>query len=101
MRGSRRTGRMTRETAGDIAAQAALFLAAESARIGRFLLETGLDPDALRARLGDADVQAAMLGHLLSDESALLAFTANAGLAPEDVMRAEAVLGGGSPWEST
>lgn len=101
MRGSRRTGRITRESAEAMAAQAALFLAEDSGRIGRFLAETGLDPDYLRTRMADPDVLAAILRHLLSDEAALLAFTANARLMPEDVMRAEALLGGASPWEST
>jgi hypothetical protein len=101
MRDIRRSSRMTREGAEEIAGQAMLFLAEDSGRLGRFLTETGLDPASLRSRMRDADVLAAVLGHLLSDESALLAFAANAGLKPEDVARAEALLGGGSPWEST
>lgn len=101
MRGTRRTARMTRETAEAIAAQAAVFLVEENSRLGRFLGETGIDPASLRSRLGDSEVLAAMLAHLLADESSLLAFTANAGLTPEDIGRAETLLSGGSPWEST
>lgn len=101
MREARRNGRITREAAEGIAAQGMLFLADDSGRLGRFLSETGLDPASLRTRMRDADVLAAVLGHILADESALLAFAANAGLRPEDVLRAEAALGGGSPWEST
>ena len=100
MRDGRRTGRMTRATAEEIAARALLFLAGESDRLGRFIAETGLDPATLRSRMRDADALAAVLGHVLADESALLAFAANAGLRPEDVARAEAELTGGSPWES-
>lgn len=101
MRDARRQGRMTRDAAEGIAAQAMLFLADDSGRLGRFLAETGLDPASLRSRMREADVLTAVLGHLLADESTLLAFAANAGLRPEDVARAEAALGGGSHWEST
>jgi hypothetical protein len=101
MRDARRTKQMTRETAEAIAAEALLFLAGESRRLGRFLAETGLDPASLRSRMRDAEVLAAVLGHLLADESALLAFAANAGLKPEDIGRAEAALGGGASREST
>ena len=100
MRDTRRSGRMTREAAEAIAAEALLFLAGESARLERFVAETGLDPATLRSRLNDGDTLAAVLSHILADESALLAFAANAGLRPEDVARAEAQLGGGAPWES-
>jgi hypothetical protein len=92
---------MTREAAEAIAAQALLFLAEDSARLGRFLAETGLDPADFRDGMRDTAMLAAVTAYLLADESALLAFAANAGLQPEDVARAEAVLGGGSPWEST
>ena len=92
---------MSPQDAEGIAAQAVLFLAEESGRLGRFLAETGLDPGLLRQRLRDRSLLAAVLGYLMADESALLAFAANAGIAPEEVARAEAVLGGNSPWEST
>jgi hypothetical protein len=101
MRDVGRGRRLTRATAEAIAAQAFLFLAEESGRLGRFLADTGLDPDALRQGLGEPALLAAVLGHIRSDESSLLAFAANAGLAPEDVAAAEVELGGGSPWEST
>ncbi|MEZ5818291.1 MAG: DUF3572 domain-containing protein [Hyphomicrobiaceae bacterium] len=101
MRDKRRAGRMTREAAEAIAARAFLFLAEESGRLGRFLAETGLDPGSLRGRMQDPAVLGAVLGYLMSDESALLAFAANAGVEPEDIARAEFELGGGSAWEST
>ncbi len=101
MRDARRPRRMTKETAEAIAAQAFLFLAEDGGRLGRFLTETGLDPSALRQSAGDLTILSAVLGHLMADESSLLAFAANAGIAPEDVAGAEAELGGGAPWEST
>jgi hypothetical protein len=97
----RRTGPITREAAEAIAAQALLFLAQDSARLGRFLAETGLDPRDFRGGLREPAMLAAVMAYLMADESALLAFAANAGLEPEDVARAEITLGGGSPWEST
>lgn len=101
MRDERRSRRMTGEAAEGIAAQAVLFLAEDSGRLGRFLVDTGLDPDALRAGLRNPSILAAVVGYLMADESALLAFAANSGIPPEDVARAEMALGGGSPWEST
>lgn len=101
MRNKQRAGGMTREAGGQIAARAFLFLAEDSGRLGRFLAETGLDPRELRSRMRDPATLAAVLGHLMADESALLAFAANAGIKPEDVVMAEAALGGGSAWEST
>jgi len=101
MRERRRARQMTRETAEEIAARALLFLAEDSTRLGRFLAETGLDPRDLPGRLREPAALAAVMGYLRSDESALLAFAANAGLDAEDVERAEVALGGGSPWEST
>ena len=97
----RRSGPMTREAAEAIAAQALLFLAEDSGRLGRFLMETGLDPGDFRDRVSDPTTLAAVMTYLMTDESALLAFAANAGLEPEDVTRAEKALGGGSAWEST
>lgn len=92
---------LTREAAETIAARALLFLADDAGRLGRFLAETGLDPATLKAELGSPEVMAAGLAQLMADESALLAFAANAGLQPEDVAKAEAMLGGGAAREST
>jgi len=101
MRDRRRSGGMTREAAEQIAARALLFLAEDAGRLGRFLAETGLDPRALRGRMREPEILVAVTGYLMADESALLAFAANARLQPEEIARAEAALGGGSPWEST
>lgn len=101
MRDVRRPRNMTSEAAEGIAAQAVLFLAEDSGRLGRFLADTGLDPGSLRAGLRDSTILVAVVGYLMADESALLAFAANSGIHPEDVAKAEAALGGGSPWESS
>jgi Protein of unknown function (DUF3572) len=73
------------ETAG-LAALA--FLAGEPDRLGRFLALTGLGPDDLRAAAGSPAVLGAVLEHLLADESMLLMFAHNAGLAPESIAAA-------------
>ncbi len=101
MRTERRPATMTTTVAEEIGAQALLFLAEDGARLGRFLAETGVDPSTLAAQARTRNMMAAILGHLLADESSLLAFAANAGLPPEDVARAEAALGSDKPWDST
>jgi hypothetical protein len=101
MRHPRRSARLDREAAEAMAARALLFLAEDPGRLGRFLAETGLDPVSLRVRAGSPEVIGAALGHVMADESTLLAFTANAGLAPESLGEAAALLGIAGPWEST
>lgn len=97
MRDKVRAGRLTQAAAEEIAARALLFLAQDSGRLSRFLADTGIDPDRLRARLQASETLAAVLAHILADEPALLAFAANAGLRPEDVVIAESTLGGRTP----
>jgi hypothetical protein len=89
-------------TKGDesvIALQALTFIASETERLERFLALTGLGPDDVRARAEEPDFLAGVLDHLLADESLLLAFCAEAGLAPEVPARARAKLEGKSHGE--
>jgi hypothetical protein len=72
------------------------FLAEDGDRLGRFLVETGIGPGELRARAEDPALLAAVLDHLLRDESLLLVFAAQAGLAPETVLPAQAMLASGA-----
>ncbi|MDX2257589.1 MAG: DUF3572 domain-containing protein [Hyphomicrobiaceae bacterium] len=72
------------------------FLAADGARLGRFLAETGIGPAELRAAAGDAEVLVAVLEHLLADESLLLVFAAEAGVRPERIAIVRYVLAGGA-----
>jgi len=87
--------RLDREAAETIAARALQFLAEDRERLVRFLQDSGVSPDDLRARAGSMAVLAAVLDHLLGDESALLSFAANAGVAPESIAPAAELLGGG------
>jgi hypothetical protein len=87
----RRQG-LQREAAESIAAQALAFLAADPGRLSRFLVLTGLGPDEIRRQLGTPELLLAVLDHLAQDEPLLLAFAADAALAPEAVGQALAVL---------
>ncbi len=64
------------------------FLADDPARLGLFLATTGLGPAELRAEAGSPGMLGAVLEYLLGDETQLLAFTANAGINPEQIQPA-------------
>jgi hypothetical protein len=81
-----------------IAVQALGFIAADAERLGRFLAESGIGPEAIRKAARDPSFLAGVLDHIAADEKLLLAFAAEAGLKPEQVMRAHAGLSGG-PFE--
>ncbi len=78
--------------AAAIALDALRFLAADAARLGRFLSLTGIGPAELRAHAGTAGLQSAVLDHLLADESLLLVFAAEAGVEPQRIGFAHALL---------
>ena len=82
------------EAAEALGLKALLFLVEDEQRLVRFLDLSGLDPATLRARAGSPEMLAAVIGHLLADESLLLVFTAGAGIAPDEVTRAHALLDG-------
>jgi len=83
---------MNSEQAETIAAQAFVFLADERDRISRFLKLTGITPDALSEQAGEPAFLAGVLDHLMSDDALVLTFCANAGLRPDDVVRAHRAL---------
>lgn len=80
------------DEAEKIALQALKFLAEDGARLGRFLSLTGIGPAELRASAGERHVLAAVLGHLLEDESLLLMFASGYRIAPEEIRKAHGVL---------
>jgi hypothetical protein len=83
---------------GESAAIAALgFLAADEARLRRFLAVCGLGPHNLRQAAADAGFLAAVLDYVASDERLLVAFAANEGLDPALIARARESLGGTPP----
>jgi hypothetical protein len=85
---------MTREAAEAIAAQGLAFLAEEPRRLSRFLALTGLELTDVPARIDDQAFMAAILEHLLEDESLLLVFAASSSVAPETIPTALNVLQG-------
>lgn len=82
------------ERAEAIALSGLAFLAEDGERLGRFLRLTGIDPQDLMANAGSAATLAAVLEHLLSDESMLLVFAASKGVAPEDIAPAHWLISG-------
>jgi hypothetical protein len=82
------------EEATTTALLALAFLAEEPERLGRFLALTGLGPAELKAQAGSPATLAAVLEHLLGDESLLFVFAASKGVAPELIAPAHAILAG-------
>src|SRR5262245_27185773 len=82
------------EEATTLALLALGFLAEEPQRLVRFLALTGLGPAELKAQAGSAATLAAVLEHLLGDESLLFVFAASKGVAPELIAPAHAILAG-------
>jgi hypothetical protein len=77
-----------------VAIEALSFLAADPARLGRFLAATGIGPGEIRAAAREPRFLAGVLDHIADDESAMLAFAQETGFAPELVARARAILSG-------
>lgn len=81
------------ETNADALALAALaWTVAEPSRAERLLALTGLEPADLRARAGEPDLLAAVLGYLESHEPDLVACADALDVAPDALIRARAIL---------
>jgi Protein of unknown function (DUF3572) len=76
---------LDRDGAADIGMQALAFLAGDDDRLAKFLGLTGIAPGDLIAQAREPHMLAAVLEHLSGDESMLLVFAAEAGIAPERV----------------
>jgi Protein of unknown function (DUF3572) len=83
---------MDAEQAETIALSALAFLAGDIGRLGRFLALTGIGPGELKAEARTPEVLAAVLNHLLQDESLLLVFCAQDNIAPELIAPAHTCL---------
>lgn len=81
------------DVAVEIGQAALIFLAEEKPRFLRFLELTGFDPAVIRAQAASPDLLAAVLDHLLADESLLLVFAAQTRLPPDSLAPARTVLG--------
>ena|SRR4051794_2009671 len=87
-----------RQVAETVAIQALAFLAAEPARLGRFLAETGLGPETLRGAANSPEFLVNVLDFVLSDENLVKDFAQAHDLKPSTVGAAREALGGPS-WE--
>jgi hypothetical protein len=83
---------LDRDTAESLAIQALGYLAAEPARLGRFLALCGLEPGEIRGAAAEPGFLAGVLEYLNCDESLLLAFADQASVDPADLGRAQAIL---------
>ena len=88
------TAARQRASADQLAVAAFEFIAAEPRRLVRFLDMTGIAPESIRKASREANFLAGVLDHLSEDEALLVAFCAQAGIDPNEVVRARAVLGG-------
>lgn len=76
----------------EIAVQALGFIAADPARLDRFLTATGLSPATLRTAAGEPGFFRQVLDFLMQNESDLVEFAANSGMDPARIVR---LAGGG------
>ena len=82
----------TREQAETLAIGALGFLAGESEALGNFLSLTGIDPATLRAAAAEPGFLAGLLDYFLANETLLVDYSRQAGIAPEEIGRARAAL---------
>jgi len=90
--------RITRKIAEKLAIQALSFMAEEPERLGAFLAATGIGPEMIRKAAADPAFLAGVLDHVVADEPLLVAVAEHAGVAPQDLEHAQAVLSG-RPWQ--
>jgi len=89
---------MTRSEARDIADAGFSHIAADAELVAAFLGQAGTDAAGLRAMATRPEFAQFVLDFLLEQDQRVLDFAASAGLQPQRVVRARAVLGGGDPW---
>ncbi len=96
--GERKIPPAQRDAALELAVTALGFIAGAPDELSRFLALTGIDPAAIRAAAAEPGFLGGVLAYIAGNERTLLAFTAVAGIAPEEVEKARIVLGG-QDWE--
>ena len=90
--GFTRSDRMDRAGAEEIAVAALSFFAEDGEVLAAFLAATGLGPETLRAAAGQPGFLAAVLEHLMGDESLLLVFAERHRLRPTMIAAARHAL---------
>ena len=89
---------MTGQEARDIADTGFSHIAADAELIQALLAQSGSDVAGLRAMAARPEFAVFVLDFLLEQDQRVLDFAAGAGMRPERVQMARAVLGGGDPW---
>ena len=90
--------RINRKIAENLAIQALSLMASDPERLGAFLAATGIGPEMIRKAAADPSFLAGVLDHVCGDESLLIAVAGQAGVTPQDVEHAQAILSG-RPWQ--
>jgi hypothetical protein len=90
-----------REVAEMVAIQALSFIAEDGERLGRFLSETGIGPETLRASASDPHFLAGVLDFVLRDDATVSAFSESSGHHPTTVAAARMALGDSLPERET
>ena len=86
--------RINRKIAENLAIQALGFMASDTERLGAFLAASGIGPEMIRKAAAEPAFLAGVLDHVCADEALLIAVAEHAGLTPQDVEHAHAVLSG-------
>ncbi len=95
------SGKIGRESAETIAAQALSWLAADPERLNGFLNLSGLAPGELMAQAADPRILGAVLDYLMTEDRFVMAFCDEVGLAYTVPQVARAALPGGEVWHWT
>jgi hypothetical protein len=90
--------RINRKVAESLAIQALSFMAGDPEWLGAFLAATGIGPEMIRKAAADPSFLAGVLDHVCGDEGLLLAVAEHAGVPPQELEHAQAVLSG-RPWQ--
>ena len=90
--------RINRKIAENLAIQALGFMASDPERLGAFLAATGIGPEMIRKAAAEPAFLAGVLDHVCGDEALLIAVAEHAGVTPQEVEHAQAVLSG-RPWQ--
>ena len=93
-----KSARITRKSAENLAIQALGFMAGDPERLGAFLATTGIGPEMIRKAAAEPSFLAGVLDHVAADEPLLIAVAEHAGVTPQDIEHAQAVLSG-RPWQ--
>jgi len=87
-----------RDAALELAIVALGFIASDRDELSRFLALTGIDHASIRTAAEEPGFLGGVLAYIAGNEHTLLAFAADAGIAPEEIEKARIILTG-ADWE--